>query len=64
MTPVELFEPTEDRPIPGGCEVCDAFQVMERLGDGMWVMHVAHDEWCPVLKAMHAGANGWASQRA
>lgn len=32
--------------VAGGCDHCDAYQVMEG-SDGMYVMHTCHDDWCP-----------------
>lgn len=35
--------------IPGGCELCDAIQVVRNDGGGVFTIEVQHDEWCPVL---------------
>jgi len=36
--------------IPGGCDDCDAYQVMRREG-AVFVITVAHDNTCPWLRA-------------
>lgn len=38
---------------PGGCDKCDAVSVMERdpRNNGMLLITVQHDDWCPVLRA-------------
>jgi hypothetical protein len=33
--------------IPGGCEHCNAFQRVSKVSDGVFVMGVHHDDWCP-----------------
>jgi hypothetical protein len=53
----DLFSQTEDQPIPGGCGICDAFQVVETIRPGFVVIHVSHDSWCPILRAIEAGSN-------
>ena len=53
----DLFEQTDDQPIPGGCEMCDAFQTIEELDGGLYSLIVHHDDWCPFLRARGAGAN-------
>ncbi len=34
--------------VPGGCDDCDAYQHL-REHDGIYVLTVAHDDWCPTL---------------
>lgn len=34
---------------PGGCEFCDAFQTVEEVEPGVWVIGTYHDDWCPRL---------------
>ena len=53
----DLFGQVEDQPIPGGCDRCDAFQTMEVISPGVWLMRVHHDDWCPFLRARKAGEN-------
>lgn len=53
----DLFSQTEDQPIPGGCDVCDARQTLEVVSPGVWVMHVAHEDWCTVPRSLNAEAN-------
>ena len=45
--------------IPGGCDRCDALQVMTEDDDapGVWHLQVQHDAGCPFLLALVAGAN-------
>lgn len=33
--------------VQGGCEDCDAYQVMESAHPGFVVAHIYHDDWCP-----------------
>jgi hypothetical protein len=53
----DLFGQTEDQPIKGGCERCNAFQTVEEIHPGVWSLTVHHDEWCPLLRAREAGSN-------
>ena len=43
--------------IPGGCESCNAYQTCEAVEEGIWSLTVHHDDWCPLYRAMNAGAN-------
>lgn len=40
--------------VPGGCADCDAYQTMHEV-DGVYVLGVHHDDWCPTL-AVHPRA--------
>jgi hypothetical protein len=40
--------------IEGGCDSCDAYQEVENLNGGVWIIHVRHDPDCPEL-ALHQG---------
>jgi len=53
----DLFSQTEDQPIAGGCDQCDAYQTMSTESPGVYVLTVHHDDWCPVLRSMKAEAN-------
>jgi hypothetical protein len=53
----DLFAQIEDQPFPGGCEHCDALQTVREESPGVYVLTVAHDDWCPALRAMKAGSN-------
>jgi hypothetical protein len=53
----DLFDQIEDQPIPGGCDSCDAYQTVEAVVPGVHKLTVHHDEGCPVLRAMKAGAS-------
>lgn len=53
----DLFDQTDDRPIPGGCDSCDAYQTMQVVSPGVYVMNVHHDDWCPVLRSTNAVTN-------
>jgi len=44
------LEATIGRQIPGGCEDCDAFQTVERMHPGVYVLHVHHDATCWTLR--------------
>jgi hypothetical protein len=49
---VNMLGPLDGARILGGCEHCDAYQTVEAVKPGVWVIHVFHDEWCPVLLKM------------
>ncbi|MGO8873694.1 MAG: hypothetical protein ACLQPH_20290 [Acidimicrobiales bacterium] len=53
----DLFAQTEERPIPGGCDRCAAFQTVEVQAPGVYVMNVHHDDWCPFLRSRSARTN-------
>jgi len=55
----DLFEQTEDQPLPGGCARCDAYQVMtpDPVHEGIFHLTVHHDDWCPVVRAKKARNN-------
>ena len=53
----DLFTQAGDKPIPGGCDRCDAYQTIAELSPGVLSLTVHHDEWCPALKARKAAAN-------
>lgn len=40
--------------IPGGCDTCDAYQVIraDYWGPDMHSIAVHHDDWCPTYQAM------------
>lgn len=40
------------RRLPGGCDDCDAYQVMSRCADGLYVLAVHHDDTCPRLNGV------------
>jgi hypothetical protein len=42
--------------IPGGCDICDAYQVPQVIDQGIIVIHIHHDDWCPILAAHSAEA--------
>jgi hypothetical protein len=44
-----MLAPLEGLQIPGGCDTCDAYQTVEPVQAGMWVINVHHDDWCPFL---------------
>ena len=44
-----VLEPMVGRKLPGGCDDCNAYQVMSRCADGLYVLTVHHDETCPYL---------------
>jgi hypothetical protein len=53
----DTLEPLYGAEIPGGCDHCDAFQVVKAtaLGQrGLSVIEVHHDDWCPVLRTVQA----------
>ncbi len=57
MSLTDLFELLADQPIPGGCDVCAAYQTLVTQSPGVHSLTVHHDRWCPVLRAMKAETN-------
>jgi hypothetical protein len=53
----DLFGQIEDEPIQGGCDRCDAYQILREESPGVYVLQVHHDDWCPVLRATKAVTN-------
>lgn len=43
--------------VRGGCDLCDAYQTLEQVDDGIWSLVIHHDGDCPIWRAMNAGAN-------
>jgi hypothetical protein len=43
--------------IPGGCDLCDAFQTVEQVEPGIHALTVHHDDRCPFLRSRAAGSN-------
>lgn len=39
-----------DRPLPGGCDDCDAYQTVTKTSDGVYVLAVHHDPSCPYYR--------------
>lgn len=37
------------RRLPGGCDDCDAYQVLSRCADDLYILAVHHDQTCPHL---------------
>lgn len=48
--------PLDGGSVPGGCECCDAYQTATPVGEGLWIINVHHDDWCPVLARHQHGA--------
>jgi len=51
------------RRLPGGCDDCDAFQVMSRHADNLYTLTVHHDPTCPFYRGPtqqpgHSGGGG------
>jgi len=42
------------RRLPGGCDDCDAFQVMSRHADNLYTLTVHHDPTCPFYRGATA----------
>jgi hypothetical protein len=41
--------PLDGARIPGGCDSCNAYQTVQPVNGGVWLLAVHHDGWCPVL---------------
>lgn len=46
----ELFAGLAGERIPGGCDMCDAFQTVELVLPGVGSMTIHHDDDCTVLR--------------
>jgi len=55
----DLFEQTEDQPLPGGCDRCDAYQTMtaDPVHEGIFHLAIHHDDWCPFLRSREGKNN-------
>ena len=53
----DLVTQTDDQPIEGGCDRCNAYSTVEAISPGVYSMAVHHDDWCPFLRARKAGSN-------
>ena len=53
----DLLSSIGDSHIPGGCDLCDAYQTLEQAERGMHLLTIHHDDWCPELRAAEAGTN-------
>jgi hypothetical protein len=53
----ELFKKIEGESIPGGCDQCEAYQIVEELSPGVHSLNIHHDDNCPVLRASRSKAN-------
>ena len=49
--------PLEGARVPGGCDYCDACQVVEPVSAGVWSIGVHHDDDCPFLRSLEARAD-------
>jgi hypothetical protein len=52
-----IFSAAAGQEIPGGCDKCNAEQRLEQVATNVWTLVVAHDDWCPFLRARRAGSN-------
>lgn len=61
----DVFGGMDGERIPGGCDSCSAYQTVEPVREGIWVMAVHHDDACPwwrEYQRTHAGiakAGAW-----
>ena len=49
-----FFAQFEGKQVYGGCEHCEAYQTTSVDGDGMFHVHVHHDDWCPAWRKIQA----------
>jgi hypothetical protein len=45
------LEPLTGRRLPGGCDLCDSYQVLSRCADDLYVLSVHHEQSCPAYRA-------------
>jgi len=53
----DIFGELAGERIPCGCDMCDAYQVPETLEPLVHVLHVHHDDNCPILLASRSRSN-------
>ena len=55
----ELLGLPDDQPTPGGCERCNAVQVMkpDPIHAGIFYLEIHHDDDCPFLRTRDARNN-------
>lgn len=53
MSAAEHLDTLVGREVAGGCARCPAVQRVERQGDGIYSLTIAHDDHCPTLR-LHA----------
>ena len=53
----DIFSQIENQQIEGGCDMCDAYQIVETLEPGIHVIHIHHDDDCPILLASRSRTN-------
>jgi hypothetical protein len=46
----DLFAQIEDQSIEGGCDCCNAVQVVKTISPGIFELTVMHDDWCPAIE--------------
>ncbi|WP_446218804.1 hypothetical protein [Micromonospora sp. IBHARD004] len=53
-----LFRSQDGARIPGGCDTCNAYQVLQadHHGPNLHCISVHHDDWCPTYNAMKVTA--------
>jgi hypothetical protein len=52
----QLFGPLDGAKVPGGCPRCDAYQTVDPLAAGDWLLTIVHDDDCPELARVAGGA--------
>ena len=57
MTLDELFARTQQEKVPGGCDMCHAYQTMQVVSPGVCMLNVHHDDWCPLVRRSAAETN-------
>jgi hypothetical protein len=53
----ELFGQMAGQQIPGGCDMCDSYQTVEPVSEGVHSLTIHHDDDCPILRASRRGSN-------
>lgn len=53
----EAIRAQDGAQIPGGCDHCDAYQIVraDAYGADMHSIGIYHDDWCPVLASKRSG---------
>lgn len=47
-----MLAPLAGQRIDGGCDDCHAYQELEQVEPGVWVLNVRHDNTCPFLASL------------
>jgi hypothetical protein len=56
--PSATLDAMTGRPLPGGCDDCDAVQELAQVERGVYVLQIRHDVTCPEYRRIVAQRGG------